>query len=247
MEDLIIFAIVNTLVMTLSGIAGGGAGLFTAPFLIFLGYNPLAAIATSKITGLSVSVGAGFEYHRERILNLKTQAIFMAAGGVGAIIGSSLLVRFSSNEELIQKMLGYVILLIGLPLLLSRNLGLETKTRSDRSKSFGLFVLFILSIIASAMSGVATAYLFVFMLFFGMTAINAAVAKRSIQLVAQSISLIIFTFAGFIDYKLGFIAVVTSLFGGYIGAKIAIKKGNKFVINVFAILSAVLAIKLVIG
>lgn len=247
MEELIIFAIVNTIVMTLSGIAGGGAGLFTAPFLIFLGVNPLTAIATSKITGFSAAIGAGYEYHRKKILKLKTQIVFMAIGGIGAIIGSSLLVKFSSNEELIQKLLGYVILLIGLPLLFSRNLGVETKERSDRFKNLGFLAAFVISIVGAAMSGVTVAYLFIFMLFFGMTAINAAIAKRSIQLVAQTVSLAIFAFAGFIDYKLGFIALITSLVGSYIGASIAIKKGNKFVVNALAILSAVLALRLVIS
>lgn len=247
MTDLIIFAIVNTFIMILSGIAGGGAGLFTAPFLIFLGVNPLTAISTSKVTGLGAAVGAGVKYHREKILDLKTQIIFMVIGGVGAIIGSSVLVRFSSHEDAIQRLLGYVILLVGLPLLFSKNLGLETKTRPKRFKSVGFLFLFIIAIIGSAISGITTAYLVVMMLFFGMTAINAAVAKRSIQLVAQTISLIIFASAGFIDYKLALIALITSIFGSYIGAHIAIKKGNKFVINVFAILSALLALKLILG
>lgn len=245
MEELILFGFVNMLIMILSGIAGGGAGLFTAPFLIALGVNPLTAIATSKVTGLGAGVGAGVKYHREKILDLKTQIIFMTIGGVGAIIGSSLLVRFSSNEELIQKILGYVILLIGIPMLFSKNIGLKTKIRSYRTKSLGFLILFIISIVGSAISGITTAYLLVMMLFFGMTAINAAVTKRSIQLVAQSVSLIIFASAGFIDYKLGFVALITSVLGSYIGAHIAIKKGNKFVINIFALLSALLALQLI--
>ncbi|HET7673488.1 MAG TPA: sulfite exporter TauE/SafE family protein [Candidatus Saccharimonadales bacterium] len=245
MNDLIIFAIVNVFIMTLSGIAGGGAGLFTAPFLIFLGINPLTAIATSKVTGLGAALGAGAKYRREKILDLKTQLIFMAMGGVGALIGSSLLVQFSSNEELIQKLLGYVILIVGLPLLLTKNLGLETRKTSRSSKSIGALILFAVSIVGSAISGITTAYLIVFMVFFGMTAINAAVTKRSIQLVAQTVSLLIFASANFIDYKFAAVALVTSIIGSYIGAYLAIKNGNKFVINVFAVLSLILALHLI--
>lgn len=247
MEDLVIFAIVNTFIMTLSGIAGGGAGLFTAPFLIFLGINPLTAITTSKVTGFGAALGAGFKYHREKILDLKTQIIFMAIGGVGSVIGSTLLVKFSSNEEMIQQLLGYVILAIGLPMLFSKNLGLQTKITSRRSKSIGFSALLIISVVGSALSGITTAYLLVMMMFFGMTAINAAVAKRSMQLLAQAVSLIIFMAAGFMDYKLGLIALITSIIGSYIGAHIAIKKGNKFVINVFAVLCAILALHLILG
>lgn len=247
MEDLIIFAVVNTFIMTLSGIAGGGAGLFTAPFLIFLGINPLTAITTSKVTGFGAALGAGYKYHREKILDLKTQIIFMAIGGVGSVIGSTLLVKFSAEEELIQKLLGLVVLAIGLPLLFSKNIGLKTKITSARTKSAGFLVLFIISVVGAALSGITTAYLFVMMIFFGMTAINAAVAKRSIQLVAQMISLVIFIAAGFMDYKLALIALITSIIGSYIGAHIAIKKGNKFVINVFAVSCAILAVHLILS
>jgi uncharacterized membrane protein YfcA len=246
MIELVIFGIVNIFIMTLSGIAGGGAGLFTAPFLIFLGINPLTAIATSKITGLGASLGAGAKYHHAKILDLKSQTIFIFIGGTGAIIGSSALVKFSSQEELIQKLLGYVILLIGIPLLFSRNLGLVTKAKSRLSRSTGFIMLFIISVTGAALSGITTAYLIVFMLFFGMTAIDAAIAKRAAQLVAQSISLVIFAFAGFIDYKFGIIALITSIIGSYIGAHIAIKKGNKFVVSIFAASSAVLALYLIL-
>ena len=171
----------------------------------------------------------------------------MTIGGIGAVIGSLLLVQFSSNEEMIQKLLGYVILLIGLPMLFTKNLGIETQIKSHRSKRLGYLALGIISIVGSALSGITTAYLLVFMLFFGMTAINAAVAKRSAQLVAQSLSLIIFMIAGFMDYKLAIVALITSIIGSYIGAHIAIKKGNKFVIYTFAISSGVLALYLVIS
>lgn len=245
MVELIIFGIVNTFIMTLSGVAGGGAGLFTAPFLIALGINPLTAITTSKITGLGAAMGAGAKYHREKILDLKTQATFMAIGGIGAIIGSSALVKFSAHEEVIQNLLGYVILLVGLPLLFSKNLGLESKIRSRRSKSAGFVAIAVVSVVASALSGIATAYLLIMMFFFGMTAINASVAKRSTQFVAAIVSLIVFTSAGFLDYKLGLVALVTSVLGSYLGAHIAIKKGNKFVIYVFGALSTILALNLI--
>lgn len=246
-EEILIFAIFNLIVSIFSGISGGGIGLVAAPFLIALGTNPLTAITTSKVNGLGMAIGAITRYHREKILDFKTQIKFMVIGGVGAAIGSGLLVKFSSNEEAIQDFLGYVILIVGLPLLYSKDLGLETIKRSTRFKKVGYVAIFANAVIASALSGITTLHLIILMYFFGMTAINASVAKRSMQLVVQSISLIILGFAGFIDYRLAIVALFTSIFGAYIGANIAIKKGNKFVINFFAILSAVLALKLILS
>jgi uncharacterized membrane protein YfcA len=50
-----------------------------------------------------------------------------------------------------------------------------------------------------------------------------------------------------VDYGFGLTALGASTVGGYIGAHIAVKKGNKFVINLFAIVSVLLAIQLLFG
>lgn len=247
MSDLIIFGLVNTVVMTLSGISGGGAGLFTAPFLIALGFNPLTSIATSKVTGVGAAIGAGAKYKQQKILNIKEQMVFMCIGVVGALIGSTLLVKFSSYEDVIEKLLGIVIIFVGIPLLLTKNLGIEKRKTSSQLKGFGFLLVFFVSIMAAVMSGLTSMYLIIMMWFFGMTAIEAAMAKRSIQVIAQTVSLIIFGLAGFIDYKLAIVALLTSIIGCYIGAHIAIKKGNKFVINVFAVLCVALALQMIFG
>ena len=245
MAEIIIFGIVNLAVMTLSGISGGGAGLVIAPFLIFLGINPVTAIATSKISGLGVSLGAGSRFHREKLIDYKIQIKFVLIGATGAIIGSLLLVKFSIHEDIIQKLLGYAILVVGLPLLYVKKLGIETKIRSKNVKKTGYAVLFVSTVAASALSGVASIHLIILMAFFGMTALNATIAKRSMQIIAQSISLAVFVFAGFVDYRLGLIALITSLTGGFIGAHIAIKKGNKFIVNLFAAMSIILGLSLI--
>lgn len=69
---------------------------------------------------------------------------------------------------------------------------------------------------------------------FGMTALVASATRRAMQLTVASVSLVVFIAAGLIDYRYGLTGLATGLVGGYIGAHIAVKKGNKFIINLFA-------------
>lgn len=47
--------------------------------------------------------------------------------------------------------------------------------------------------------------------------------------------------------KFGLIGLVTSSVGGYAGAHIAVSRGNRFIINMFAAVSALLALQLLFG
>lgn len=58
---------------------------------------------------------------------------------------------------------------------------------------------------------------------------------------------IIFMFNGLVDYQLGVTLFLGMLLGGYVGAHMAIKKGNKFIKMILAIVVLVSAAKILIG
>lgn len=246
MQELIIFGLVNLAAAALSGAAGGGGGLISMPIMILLGLSPATAIATAKFGGFGLSAGSSLRFAKEKITHRKTIIIFSILGAISAIAGSLLLVKFSGYENELEKIMGYLILVIGIPLLYSRNMGLEIKKRSTLTKTVGtVLLIFALVFQAAIGAGIGSIQLIILMGFFGMTALTANATRRTMQLVVASISLIVFIIAGLVDYKFGMTGLVTSFIGGYIGAHIAIKKGNKFIINIFAITSAVLALQLI--
>jgi len=82
------------------------------------------------------------------------------------------------------------------------------------------------------------------MIFFGFTVIDS-IATSSIPWFLLSIfSLIIFSINGIVDYTIGIVLFISMLLGGYIGAHVAIKKGNKWVKSLFAIVVIISGIKL---
>jgi uncharacterized membrane protein YfcA len=244
---LILFGFINILASALSGATGGGGGLITTPLLVAMGVPPSTAIATAKFSGLGISSGASLRFFKEKITDPRTVIIFSILSGMGAIAGSLLLVHLTHYEHFLEKAMAVVILILGIPLLYMKNLGLKTKTTTEAAKIVGSFLLalgVLLQVVLS--SGIGSLQLIVLMSFFGMTALTASATRRAMQLTVAVISLGVFIVSGIVDYKIGIVSLVTAALGGYIGAHVAIKKGNKFVVNLFAIISALLALQLLL-
>lgn len=242
---LLIFAVINLLAATLSGAAGGGGGLISLPLLVQLGLSPSAAIATSKFGGFGISAGTSLRFFQDKLADRRTLVLFAGFGAVAAAFGSLVLIKLSGHERLLQDIMGITILFVGIPLLYVRNMGLAVKRRSRLAKLLGFGLLFIGVIFQAALGGgVGALQLIVLMTCFGMTALTASATRRAMQLVVASVSLSIFIAAGIVNFKFGIVGLITSAMGGFLGAHIAIKKGNKFVINTFAVVSALLALQL---
>lgn len=247
-KNLLIYGVVNLLMTTLSGAAGGGSALIGAPLLVLLGLSPVQAIATAKFSSFGISFGTSSRFFKEKITDKRTVFIFSILGVFGGLAGSLALVHFSNHTALIQKIMGLVILAVGIPLLYLRKAGLVTRARPTWLKAIGLLVLAVNVVFVAALgAGIGSLQMIVLIYFFGMTALVASATRRAMQLVVATVSLAVYIHAGFIDYKFGIVALLTSLVGGFVGAHIAIKKGNRFVINLFAIVSAILALQLLFG
>jgi uncharacterized membrane protein YfcA len=216
--------------------------------MVLLGLTPTQAIATAKFGGLGMNIGANSRFFREKITDKRTVIIFSIIGGVGAIGGSFTLVHFQDHTELLQRLMGIAILVAGIPLLYVRKLGLKSVERARWLKIVGLILLGFGVILQTALgSGIGSLQQIVLMTCFGMTALVASATRRAMQLTVAAISLAIYVATGLVDYQFGVVNFATSLIGGYAGAHIAIKKGNKFVVNMFAIISALLAFQLLFG
>jgi uncharacterized membrane protein YfcA len=247
MKELLLFAIVNMLAAALSGAAGGGGGLISTPFLVVLGLSPATAIATAKFGGFGISAGTSTRFFKEKLTHRKTIIIFSILGAIGGLAGSLLLVKFSNNEELLEKIMGYIILCAGIPLLYIRNMGIKATVKPLYVKIIGSVLLSFTVLLQAALStGMGALQMIVLMACFGMTAMTASATRRAMQLVVATVSLAVFIIAGIVDFRFGMVALVTSFIGGYIGAHIAVKKGNKFIINLFAITSFILALQLIL-
>jgi len=249
LKHLIILGVVNLLAATLSGASGGGAGFISGvPLLILLGLSPAQAVATTRFGGLGISLGASSRFFREKYTDKRAVAIFSVIAVIGSIIGSLALLRFKDHAHALQTFIGLLILLVGVPSLYIRRVGLKSRAPSFTMCAIGYILLVITTITSAAIAtGIGSLQTLILIYFFGMTALKASATRRLIQLVIAVASLAIYLPSGLIDFPLAITALVTSFIGGFLGAHIAIKKGDKFVINLFAVVSALLALQLLFG
>jgi uncharacterized membrane protein YfcA len=229
----------------LSGIAGGGAGFITTPFLILLGLTPAQAIATGKVTGLSVSAASltGLRgvapTSKKLLISIMTLAFVI---GIGAP-----LVITNLDSDTYRRILG-VLLLAMIPVLLFKKIGHATHHPSRAKEIAGYALLAVtLGMQAVFSAGMGTLVNVVLMAFLGMNALEANITKRYSQVILNAVIVLGVLGSGLIVWQIAIAGVISGAAGGYIGGKIAVKKGNRFAVSVFVGLMFVSALALLFG
>lgn len=246
--ELIVFGLINLLVCAFSGAAGGGGALITTPVMVLLGLTPAQAIATAKFNGFGVSLGTTGRFWREKLADPKLTAFLAVIAAFGALAGSLTLAYFKDQTAALENLMGLAILVVGIPTLYLRRMGLRPRATASWLKAAGLLFLITSAFMQAALSsGLGSLQMIILISCFGMTALSASATRRAMQLGVAIVSLTVFVLAGLVDYRFGLVGMFTALIGGYIGAHIAVKKGNQFVLNLFALASAILALQLILG
>jgi uncharacterized membrane protein YfcA len=244
-EIKLIYTLIIGVISGFIGAIAGGGGLISIPFLIFLGIPPQITLATNKFGGMGLSFGALYKFIKEKKIIWK-YAIFLSFFGVlGSIIGSRILLTIDTN--ILQKIIGVFLILLVPTIFINKNFGLEEKQVSKKRKIIGYIFYFLISIIASFFGGMGVITISMVIYFFGLSVIKANATELFSYSVFSLSSVIIFAFNGIIDYKIGLILFIGMMFGGYLGAHIAIRKGNKWVKVFFTIIVILSAVKILLG
>ncbi|MCK4927788.1 MAG: sulfite exporter TauE/SafE family protein [Candidatus Aenigmarchaeota archaeon] len=225
------------------GAIAGGGGLISIPFLIFLGLPPQAAIATNKLGGAGLSLGAAAKFWKEKKIIWKAVMPLCLIGIIGAYLGANILLNI--DPAILSKMIGFMLLIL-LPLtLLKKDIGLKRKDTRPVDKGMGYVLFFFLMIFGGFFGGGAgTLMFYILMYFFGFTIIQSNATSIIPWFVMSITSLIIFIINGLVVYQVGISLFAGMLVGGYLGAQTAIKKGNRWVKIIFLAVVFVSAVKI---
>jgi uncharacterized protein len=245
MPDITIICFVAFFVSTI-GVSVGGSGLIVVPLLIALGMNSQTAIATNMfaLIFMSASGAIGFRKDRKGLEN-KHIVLFSLLTIIGAFIGANLVL--SVDDAILKKIIAIIICLIAVSLFFKRDLGIK-KVKSVISLPIfliGSFFVFVLGIYAGFFSGgYITLINYVFILFFGLSFLQTAYITKIFNMFSSIVACAFFYYHGLIDFSIGIPLAVFMSLGAYKGARIASKKGNVWIRNLFFISIIALAIKL---
>ena len=221
----------------------GGGGLISVPSLIFLGLPPQIAIATDRFGTIGQSLTATYKFWKAKKIVWKYVPILVVLSLVGSVIGANLLVK--TGPDVLQKVIGVLLIAMLLVVLFKKDLGTQRGLSSRPKIIAGLGLLFLLGIYGGFFAqGTGPILLFVMTYFLGLTIIEAMATKIIPWLVLSVSSVIIFALNDIINYKVGVVLLISMAIGGYVGAHMALEKGDEWVKRVFAVFVIVASLKL---
>jgi uncharacterized membrane protein YfcA len=247
-DQLVLFAI--SLVANLfSAFSGGGAGLIQLPALIFLGLPFVVALATHKVASVALGIGATLRHLREGGLEKNIALFILATGLPGVVVGAHLIVGVSGRAAEIA--LGILTAGLGLYSWLNPQLGQSHQIIHRDRQGFvlgGLGLFLIGALNGSLTSGTGLFVTLWLVRWFGFDYRRA---------VAYTLVLVGVFWNGTGALTLGFLAEIRwtwlpvllagSLLGGYLGAHLAITKGNRWIKRAFELITLTIGIKLIWG
>lgn len=239
--------LISLLANAFSAFAGGGAGLLQLPVLIFFGLPFAIALATHKVASVALGVGATLRHWREGSLEWRLSLMMLAFGLPGVVLGAYVILWVPDRWAEIA--LGLLTIGLGLYSFLKKDLGQEHRPRFRRgwrlfAGGIGLFVIGALN--GSLTSGTG---LFVTMWLIRWFGLDYRLA------VAHTLVLVGLFWNGSGALTLGLLAEIRwewlpalllgSLVGGYVGAHLAIARGNRAIKRVFEVLTILVGLKLI--
>ncbi len=241
--ELLIIFLVGLFASSIGTIVGGG-GLINVPMFIFLGLPAQSAVATNKLSNFGFLAGF-YKFKKEGKVDMKLGLVLATFTMIGGLIGANLLLQM--QENILKRLIGVITILVLAVIILKRNIGLEKiKTKVTPVKRFfGYIVTFFLGIYNGFFGGgVGTFYSYVLILIFGQTFIESAGTRKVLTLLSNFIATIVFLMAGIINYTYFIVLFSSTVIGSYVGSAYAIKKGEKWVRNLFIVVVLLMAIKL---
>ena len=249
MFDQILIFMLSLVANIFSALSGGGAGLIQLPVLIFLGLPFGVAVATHKVATVALGVGATLRHLKESHLERRFALYIVATGLPGVILGASFILHVP--DRLAEIALGVLTLSLGIYSFLSPKLGqLHQPVHRDRKgQLLGGVVLFFIGILNGSLTSGTGLFVTLWLVrWFGLDYKHA---------VAYTLVLVGLFWNGAGAITLGLLGeiywlwipalLLGSVIGGYLGAHLAIVKGNTLIKRSFEIVTLLIGLKLMIG
>jgi len=247
--DSITLFVISLVANSFSAFAGGGAGLIQLPALIFLGLSFSIAIATHKVASVFLGIGATIRHMKEGSLNRRFALFILGTGLPGVILGANIILTI--DDRVAEIALGFLTIGLGVYSRLKPNLGqqLEIKNRDQHGYIIGGVTLFFIGALNGSLTSGTGLFVTLWLVrWFGLdykTAVSYTLIL--VGLFWNGTGAITLGVLGDIAWDWLPALILGSLLGGYIGAHLAIKKGNRWIKLVYEVVTIVIGVKLIWG
>lgn len=210
----------------------GGGGLIQTPMgLILLPAMPVATvIGTLKIPSFSGTLFAAIQYLKKIEMDWKLLLIMIVLAVPSAFLGSTLLTYLSN--DFMKPLLLVVLSLLVIYTYVKKNFGQQAAKSHSRKQQilYAVLISFIIGFYDGFIGpGTGSFLVLAFITLLGFDFLQASANAKMVNLATNFGSICLFVLKGKIIWMIAVPMAVCNAIGGFIGAKLAINKGNKFI------------------
>jgi uncharacterized membrane protein YfcA len=225
---------------TVDAIAGGG-GLITVPALLAAGLPPHQALGTNKGQSVWGSAGALTAFWRAGRVDRKQALYTFPLGFVGALAGATIVSGI--DKDALKPII--IAMLIGAAVLLVIKKPAREHDALQKPLVAAALALAIGAYDGFFGPGTGTFLIVGFVSLCGRSLVHASADAKVVNFASNLASVIVFSYGGFIHWKVALPMAFGQLCGALIGAQFAMRGGERVVRAVVLLVSAALIAKLV--
>lgn len=228
---IIILCIAAFLAGFVDAIVGGG-GLIQTPVAMILLPNLAVAniIGSLKVPAFSGTSFAAYQYLKKVQMNWKLLSIMAIVSFSSAFLGSNLLTLV--HNDFMKPVLLIMLILIAFYTFTKKDFGIHNVKEHTIKRQFLLAITMSICIgFYDGFIGPGTGSLLVlaFVSVLGFDFLHASANAKMVNLATNFGSICLFILKGKIIWAIAIPMAICNAFGGWVGAKLAIKKGNGFI------------------
>lgn len=217
----------------------GGGGLIQTPVALILlpNYAVSSILGSLKIPAFSGTSFAAYQYLKKVQMNWKLLLIMAISAFCAAFVGSNLLTKVSN--DFMKPVLLVILTLIAIYTFRKKNFGQHQVKEFSERKQIVLAIIISLCIgFYDGFIGPGTGSFLVlaFVSVLGFDFLHASANAKMVNLATNFGSICLFVLKGKMIWAIAIPMAFCNAFGGWVGAKIAIRKGNGFIRIFFLII-----------
>ena len=248
-EVIILLCLAAFLAGFVDAIVGGGGLIQTPAILILMPMHPVASvIGTIKFPSFSGTLTAAIQFMKKVKLEISLLAIMCTIAFFSAYAGSYLLTIV--QNDLMKPVILIILCGVAVYTFLNKNFGQQDHIEKSRNRQI-IFSILISSVIGfyDGFIGPGTGSFLVVALiaFLGFDFLHASAHAKLVNLATNLGSIVLFSIKGKIIWSIAIPMAICNAAGGIIGARLAIRRGNRFIRTFFLFVIVATLLRLAYG
>jgi uncharacterized membrane protein YfcA len=223
-------------------IAGGG-GIISVPVLLSVGIPPLFALGTNKFQSSFGSLTASLNYTRGGLVKFREVLWGILFTAIGAALGTILIQQLP--QDLLQYIIPVMLLAVFIFMLFSKKLGLKDEQARWHPKLFFLVFGLTLGFYDGFFGpGTGNFWMIAYVLLLGFNLKKATAFTKWVNFTSNIVALFFFTLGGKVLLIPGLIMAAGQFGGAFLGSKLVLRSGAKFIRIFFLIVTGATILRL---